>query len=192
MAIVIDNLEIITNGTQLAIEVHTNLTYKITSILAWTMPNYKDYSLAIDLTPYLLKVNEKETLIINASDVGLTIFEDIIYIEVESDYIDVPGCQDCQSPATGITYNLTPYYYCLLSFLLELEITNCVDCDKNKSNQMVITINMLIDSVIKALQIGYYTQAYQMVTKLKKLCSLTPCTDCIPINCSTCSGYLQA
>lgn len=192
MAIVIDNLEIITNGTQLAIEVHTELNYKITSILVWTMPNYKDYSLAIDLEPYLLQVNEKETLIVNASDFELPIFEDIIYIEVESDYVETPGCQDCQSPATGVTYNLTPYYYCLLSFLLELEITNCVDCDKNKSNQMVITINMLIDNVIKALQIGYYTQASQMVTKLKKLCSLTPCTDCIPINCSTCSGYLQA
>ena len=192
MAITINNFEIINNGTQLAIDVETNLTYKISNILLWTMLDYKDYSLAINLASKILSVNNKEVIIVSASEVGLTMFKDIMYMEVESTYVDVAGCQDCQSPAIGVTYNLTPYYYCLLSFLLQLEITNCVDCDKNKSNQMVITINMLIDNIVKALQIGYYTQASQMVTKLQKLCTLTPCTDCVPVTCSTCNGYIQS
>lgn len=192
MAITINNFEIITDGTQLAIDVQTNLTYHISEIRIWTMLDYKDYSLAINLSSRILGVNNREVLIINASDVGLQIFKDIVYMEVKSTYVDTPSCLDCQSPATGVTYNLTPYYYCLLSYLLQLEITNCVDCDKNKSNQMVITINMLIDNIIKALQVGYYTQASQMVTKLQKLCTLTPCTDCVAINCSTCNGYIQS
>lgn len=192
MAITINNFEIINDGTQLAIDVETNLTYNISKILIWTMLDYKDYSLAINLSSKILAVNNKEVIIVNASEVGLTLFKDIVFMEVESTYVDTPGCQDCQSPTTGVTYNLTPYYYCLLSYLLQLEINNCVDCDKNKSNQMVITINMLIDNIIKSLQIGYYTQASQMVTKLQKLCTLTPCTDCVPVNCSTCNGYIQS
>ena len=189
--ILINNFEIITNGTQLAIDVETDLGYNIDSILLWTMPNFKDYSLAINLTPYLLKVNNKEVLIIDANDVGVYKFEDICFIEIESTFVDVEGCQDCQSPATGITYNLSTYYNCLLNYLMELSITECVNCNKNESNQTVITINMLIDTVMKSLEIGYYTQAIDMVNKLKKLCSLKTCTNCPTIECAACNNFIQ-
>lgn len=191
MSILINNFEIISGGTQIAIDVETTIGYNISSILLWTMPNFKDYSLAINLTSSLLQVNNKEVLIINANDVGVYKFEDICFMEIESTYVDPVGCQDCQSPATGITYNLSTYYNCLLSYLMDLSINQCVNCEKNESNQLVITINMLIDSIMKSLEIGYYSQAIDMVNKLKKLCALKSCTDCPTIECTSCNNFIQ-
>lgn len=191
MSILINNFEILSGGKQIAIDVETTIGYNISSILLWTMPNFKDYSLAINLTSSLLKVNNKEVLIINANDVGVYKFEDICFIEIESTYVDPLGCQDCQSPSTGITYNLSTYYNCLLSYLMDLSINQCVNCEKNESNQLVITINMLIDSIMKSLEIGYYSQAIDMVNKLKKLCALKSCTDCPTIECTSCNNFIQ-
>lgn len=189
--ILINNFEIINNGSELAIDVETDLGYNISSILLWTMPNFKDYSLAINLNDYLLGVNNKEVLIINANDVGASKFEDVCFIEVESTFVDIEGCQDCQSPALGITYNLSTYYTCLLNYLTDLQITQCINCNKEESNQMVITINMLIDTVMKSLEVGYYSQAIDMINKLKKLCSLKTCDNCPTIECSSCNNFIQ-
>lgn len=189
--ILINNFEIINNGSELAIDVETDLGYNISSILLWTMPNFKDYSLAINLNDYLLGVNNKEVLIINANDVGASKFEDVCFIEVESTFVDVDGCQDCQSPAIGITYNLSKYYTCLLNYLTDLQLTQCINCDKDESKQMVITINMLIDTIMKSLEVGYYSQAIDMIVKLKKLCSLKTCDDCPTIECSSCNNFIQ-
>lgn len=190
--ILINNFEIINNGSELAIDVETDLGHTINSMLLWTMPNFKDYSLAINLNDYLLNVNNKEVLIINANSVGLTKFEDVCFIEVESTFVDVDGCQDCQSPALGITYNLSTYYTCLLNYLTDLQITQCINCNKEESNQMVITINMLIDTVMKSLEVGYYSQAIDMIAKLKKLCLLKSCDNCPTIECASCNNFIQS
>jgi len=191
MAIIINNFEIINNGSQLAIDVETDIGYTISSILLWTMVNFKDYSLAIDLNNYLLNVNNKEVLIINANEVGISKFEDVCFMEVESTFVDVEGCQDCQSPALGITYNLSTYYTCLLNYLTDLQITQCINCNKEESHQMVITINMLIDTVMKSLEVGYYSQAIDMINKLKKLCALKTCDNCPVIECASCNNFIQ-
>lgn len=189
--ILINNFEIINNGSELAIDVETDLGHTIRSMLLWTMPNFKDYSLAINLNDYLLNVNNKEILIISANSVGLTKFEDVCFVEVESTFVDVDGCQGCQSPALGITYNLSTYYTCLLNYLTDLQITQCINCNKEESNQMVITINMLIDTVMKSLEVGYYSQAIDMIAKLKKLCLLKSCDNCPTIECSSCNNFIQ-
>lgn len=189
--VLINNFEIINNGTQIAIDVETNVGYNIATINLWTMNSFKDYSQAIDLTASLLKVNNKEVLIIDANSVGVYKFEDICFMEVTSTYIDPSGCQDCQSPATGITYNLSPYYTCLLTYLMDLSLNQCVNCDKIESKETIIMINMLIDTTVKSLEVGFYSQAIAMINKLKKICSLKTCNNCPTIECPSCTGFLQ-
>ena len=189
--ILLNNFEIINNGSQLAIDVQTNLGHTISSISLWTMPNFKDYSLAISLNSYLLRVNNKEVLIINANNVGISKFEDICFIEITSTFVEPAGSQNCDNPCIGITYNLSKYYTCLLNYLTSLQVTQCIDCNKNESKQMVITINMLIDAIMKSLEIGYYSQAIDMVNKLKKLCALKTCDNCPTIECSSCNNFIQ-
>jgi hypothetical protein len=50
---------------------------------------------------------------------------------------------------------------------------------------------MLLDSIPKALEVGYYTQAVDMVTKLKKLCGIRKCDGCPDIFCATCKNFIQ-
>lgn len=189
--ILINNLEIINGGSQLAIDVETNTGHTITSILLWTMNDYKDYAKAKDLSSSLLQINNKEVLLINADTLGIYKFEDICFIEITSSYIETEVCSTCTSKVIGVTYNLSPYYTCLLGYLTDIAGNMCIDCGTDKSKDTVITINMLIDTIVKSIEIGYYSQAIDLVKKLKKICSLKTCSNCPTIDCPSCSNFTQ-
>jgi len=190
MAITLNNFKIINEGSQLEINVETNTGYTIDSLTFWKMNDFKNPSLSIDISSYLEQTSNTENIIIDAVDIGLVKFEDLCFIEITSTYPDVDNCGNLLSPALGITYDLSQYYGCLLKYLLEISL-DCTTCDNSKINQMVITINMLIDTTIKSVDIGYYTEAIDMVNNLKKLCSLDTCTNCVPIECPTCNNFTQ-
>ena len=190
MSITIKEFKIINDGSQLVINVETDLTYNISSILFWKMNDFKNTDASIDLSSYLSQVDNIENITIDALDIGLVKFEDICFIEITSTFEEVDNCGNLLSPAIGITYNLSQYYTCLLSYLLEIPL-DCSTCNTTKLNQMVITINMLIDSTIKALDIGYYTEAIGFVNSLKKICALKTCTDCVSLECATCNNFIQ-
>ncbi len=183
MSILINDFKIINNGSQLTINVETDLTYIISSISFWKMNDFKNPASMIDLTDYLSQTNNIENITINAVDIGLTKFEDICFIEITDNIED-------SIPVLGITYELSTYYRCLLDYLLEIPL-DCSTCNTTKINQMVITINMLIDSTIKALNVGYYTEAIGMINKMKTLCSLSKCENCEPLECTTCNNFIQ-
>jgi hypothetical protein len=187
----INNFSIINNGDQLAIDVETALGYNITSILLWNMDTFKDYSLAISLNYKLEQVNNREVFIVTASELGILKFEDLYFIEIES---DAPSevCSTCLIPALGITYNLLPYYACMLEYLLKSEISDCSTCNNLTTKNLVVTISLLIDSVEKSIDLGFYLQAIANVNKLKKLCSLGQCTSCKQVTCSSCGQFNQA
>lgn len=191
MSIIINNFEILNNGQQLAIDVETTLGYNITSILLWNMDNFKDYALSTSLNYKLEETNNREVIIVQATELGLIAFSDLWFIEVESDAPE-ETCSNCLIPALGITYSLLPYYKCMLDSLLSAEITECSTCNDLPSKNLVITISLLIDSVEKAIELGYYLQAIANVNKLKKLCGLKNCNNCKPVTCSSCSKFNQS
>lgn len=190
MSITINNFSIINNGQQLAIDVETNVGYFIESILLWDMASFKDYSLAYNISDQLELVNNTEVLIINAVDLGILKFEDIWFMEVQSTFED-PECSTCQLPALGVTYSLLPYFECMLDYLLKGGLHECMTCEKNVENNMAITVNILLDSIEKALELGFYLQAIDMVNKVKKLCSIKKCNNCKNVECSNCSKFKQ-
>jgi hypothetical protein len=190
-AVIINNFEILNNGQQLAIDVETIEGNLITSIQLWNINTFKDYSLSIDLNYKLEQINNKEIFIVNAEEINVYSFTDIWFIEIQSDYEGTEGCTTCQDPALGITYNLQPYYKCMLNYLLD--DTKSSDCNSTSlySNNLTITVNLLIDSIEKSLDIGYYLQAIEMIGNLKKLCSISKCKDCGTVTCSSCSKFIQ-
>ena len=191
MAIIINNFSIIDNGSKLAIDVETDLGYNITSILLWNMDSFKDYSLATNLGYKLENINNKEIFIVSATELGILKFEDIYFIEVESD-APTKECPTCLLPALGITYNLLPYYACMLDYLLKSEITDCSTCNNLTTKNSVVTINLLIDSVEKSIELGFYLQAISSINKLKKLCELKQCKTCKQVECNSCGKFNQA
>lgn len=190
MAITLKNFKIINKGLQLQINVETNVGYVIDTLLFWKMNDFKNTALAISLSSYLLKTSNVETLTINAVDIGLEKFEDLCFIEITSTFPNVDSCGNLLSPAIGITYDLSQYYGCLLKYLLEIPL-DYASWDIIKVNQMVITMNMLIDTTIKSVDIGYYTEAIDMVNSLKKLCSISNSVRYTSIECPTCTNFVQ-
>ena len=190
-AVVINNFEIISDGQQLAIDVETIEGSIITSIQLWNIDTFKDESLSINLNYKLEQINNKEVFIIDAKEVNVYSFTDIWFVEIQSNYVGTKGCTNCQNPALGITYNLQPYYKCMLNYLLESE--KSIDCNSTSvySNNLTITVNLLIDSIEKSLDIGYYLQAIELIKKLKKFCSITKCNNCETVECSSCSKFKQ-
>jgi len=188
--ITINNFEIINSGQQLAIDVETGVGYNITSILLWNIDTFKDYTLSTNLSYKLEQVNNKEIFIVEASELGILKFEDIYFIEIETNQPS-EQCSTCLIPALGITYNILPYYSCMLNYLLKAEITDCITCNDLQSKNLLITINLLIDSIEKSIDLGYYLQAIDNIKKLKKLCGLDNCSGCKPVTCNTCSQFKQ-
>jgi len=190
MAVVINNFEIINSGTQLAIDVQTTVGYDITSLMLWNINTFKDYSLAVNLNYKLENSNNREVIIVTTSELGISKFEDIYFIEVQ-DNAPNEDCPECLYPALGITYSLTNYYQCMLNFLLKSEIDNCLNCKDTNSKNTLITISLLIDSIEKSIDLGYYLQAISTINKLKKLCSLEECNECGNVSCTSCSKFKQ-
>lgn len=190
MSILINNFEIINNGSDLAIDVETGLGYTITSVLLWDMFSFKDYTLSTNLGYKLEQINNKEVFILNATEMGLLKFEDIYFIEIETDE-PLVDCPTCLIPALGITYNILPYYQCMLNSLLASDINDCVTCNDLTSKNLLITINLLIDSIEKSIDLGFYSQAIDNLKKLKTLCGLEKCTNCLSVECSSCSKFKQ-
>ena len=190
-AVVINNFEIISDGQQLAIDVETVEGSIITSIQLWNINTFKDYSLSINLNYKLEQINNKEVFIIDAKEVNVYSFTDIWFVEIQSNYVGTEGCTNCQDPALGITYNLQPYYKCMLNYLLESE--KSIDCNSTSvyTNNLTVTVNLLIDSIEKSLDIGYYLQAIEMLNNLKKLCNISKCKNCETVKCSSCSKFIQ-
>lgn len=190
-AVIINNFEILNDGQQLAIDVETVEGSIITSIQLWNINTFKDESLSIDLNYKLEQINNKEVFIIDAEEVSVYSFTDIWFVEIQSNYEGSEGCTSCQDPALGITYNLQPYYKCMLNYLLESE--KSIDCNSTSvyTNNLTITVNLLIDSIEKSLAIGYYLQAIEMLNNLKKLCNISKCKNCETVICTSCSKFIQ-
>lgn len=190
-AATIINFEILNNGSQLAINVETITGSIITSIKLWNTDTFKNNALSIDLNYKLEQTSNIEDFIVTASEINISSFTDIWFIEIETNYEGTEGCTNCQDPALGITYNLQSYYKCMLNYLLEVERN--LDCNSTNTylNNLTITVNLLIDAIEKSLEIGFYSQAIEMLTNLKKLCSISKCKNCETVTCSSCSKFIQ-
>lgn len=190
----IKNLEIINKGTALAIDVETQVGYHIESLLFWSVDNFKDYLLAVDLSSELEQINNKEVLIIPASKLGVSKIEDMVFVEIQSTEPAEDGCDNCSKPVLGIAYDLSKYYRCLMAYILDGQSSECNNCKhvENGDFKIAIAINMLIDTISKSIDAGFYQQAISLIEDLKSLCRLKDCKNCAEIECKTCNQFKQS
>ena len=189
--IVINNLEIQDNGQTLAVDVQTETGSTITSAMLWSMTTFKDYSRAINLDYKLEQLINQEVFEVTAEELQISSFDDIWFIEFQSDYIPEDNCGEFLDPALGITYNLSPYYKCLLNRFFEHQKNPCVNCNEPFIDELVLSIGLTLDIVERSIEEGYYLQAIELIKKLKKFCSITKCNNCETVECSSCSKFKQ-
>ena len=189
--IVINNLEIQDNGQTLVVDVQTETGSTITSAMLWNMTTFKDYSRAINLDYKLEQLTNQEVFEVTAEELQISSFDDIWFIEFQSDYIPEDNCGEFLDPALGITYNLSPYYKCLLNRFFEHQKNPCVNCNEPFIDELVLSIGLTLDIVERSIEEGYYLQAIELIKKLKKFCSITKCNNCKTVECSSCSKFKQ-
>ena len=189
--IVINNLEIQDNGQTLAVDVQTEIGSTITSAMLWNITTFKDYSRAINLDYKLEQLTNREVFEVTAEELQISSFDDIWFIEFQSDYVPEDNCGEFLDPALGITYNLSPYYKCLLNRFFEHQKNPCVNCNEPFIDELVLSIGLTLDIVERSIEEGYYLQAIELIKKLKKFCSITKCNNCETVECSSCSKFKQ-
>lgn len=189
--IIINNLEIQDNGQTLAVNVQTEIGSTITSAMLWNMTTFKDYSRAINLDYKLEQLTNQEVFEVTAEELEISSFDDIWFVEFQSDYIPEDNCGEFLDPALGITYNLSPYYKCLLNRFFEHQKNPCVNCNEPFIDELVLSIGLTLDIVERSIEEGYYLQAIELIKKLKKFCSITKCNNCETVECSSCSKFKQ-
>lgn len=189
--IVINNLEIQDNGQTLAVDVQTETGSTITSAMLWNITTFKDYSRAINLDYKLEQLTNREVFEVTAEELQISSFDDIWFIEFQSDYIPEDNCGEFLDPALGITYNLSPYYKCLLNRFFEHQKNPCVNCNEPFIDELVLSIGLTLDIVERSIEEGYYLQAIELIKKLKKFCLITKCNNCKTVECSSCSKFKQ-
>jgi hypothetical protein len=187
----INNFEILNDGQQLAIDVETAEGSLITSIQLWNNLTFKDYSKSFNLTYKLEQINNKEVFLVNAEELNIKSFDDIWFTEITSNYVSSQPCTTCQDPALGITYNLQPYYKCMLNYLLNFNKSVKTTSINTYDSNLVVVVNLLIDGIQKSIEVGYYTQAIEMLNDLKKICNISKCKNCETVACSSCSKFTQ-
>lgn len=189
--IVINNFEIQDNGQNLAVNVQTEVGSIITSALLWNINTFKDYSNVINLDYKLEQLTNQEVFIVTAEELQISSFDDMWFIEFQSNYIPEDNCGEFLDPALGITYNLSPYYKCLLNRFFEHQKNPCVNCNEPFIDELVLSIGLTLDIIEKSIEEGYYLQAIELIKKLKKFCSITKCNNCETVECSSCSKFKQ-
>lgn len=194
--ITVNNISISNDALNLNVNIATGTSYIITSVKLWTEDTYKDYTLAKDLSFKLEQINNKEIFILESTEIGLSSFNGIYFLEITTNEPNDDECTTCRNPLMAVVTNLHQYYRCMSELVLKASI--CTDnlfsrevCDDNAVNK-ALTINLFIDTVNQCLELGQFVEAINLMKNIKKLCN--KCSNCKTIikntnSCTTCNQY---
>lgn len=148
----------------------------------WTWNTYDDPSQGIDLTSLIpAPQGNNYTFVIDVSDVNLTNFNGLFFIEFTFDNLEeIDLCHEEANKRLSVVANLTQYYNCLLDKVLKSDIkgcgqkeSNCVECE----NDMMQT-HVLLSTLQTAIRFGFFNEAIRIVEVLDDFCEI--CHSCPP------------
>lgn len=164
----INNFKITNDTTRINVSLEANEGETITKVLLWSNNTFQKYNLAKNLTSKLTQETNIEEFVIETSDMGISSFTGLFFMEVETSDQE---CNNCG--LIGVAGNLVKYNECLLDKVLSYSICNGSDC---KEDDNIINISVLLDSINICLQNAYYNEAIDLLKALDKLCP--SCNNC--------------
>lgn len=176
--IYINNFVISSDNTALNVSVETDSGETITSALIWTDETFKNYDNAVDVSSYLSQTSNVENFTIPASVFDEVELNGIYFIEFQTSSSYEDDCQNC-SDSIGIAASLYKYKLCLFNKVKEYSVCNDFTNCGEKLIDQIININLMIDSLTTSLEFGYYGEALDILSVLKRLCKLdNNCSEC--------------
>lgn len=182
--IIINQLNIDALAENIVVDVATTVGNVFTSILIWTSDTFQNPSDAIDVSSYIVGIDETETISIPASALGTVKITGLYYIEFMTDEVPEEGacCQDI-NVRLALVSNFIKYHECVLNKLLTAEIDDCgirsnacEDCQDCPGCNNVMSVQAYLDTLYIALRQGFYTEANDIIKILDTLCQV--CSSC--------------
>lgn len=151
---------------ELGITVAINET--VTSLKFWDEKTFKDANQEIDLSSKLAGITESEDITIVPSDVGISTFSGMYFIEIESSDV-------ADNPAVVAAISLRQYYS-TVSALLYTVNTSCLNCNNNLQNALVL--DMYLEAIKTSLQLGRFRDAIYHLSKINIVTVSVDCDTC--------------
>ena len=153
MGITIKNINVSPDGETLNLEIETTEA-NFTVLELWTDKTYKDVELIEDISHYLVKTGNTETLAIPVEDINGGV-NNIYFLNI----------QDGSSNTLVAAVDLLVYYNCVMPTVLS--ITSCT-CFKDVKD--ILYIGLLVNSLRDSMQIGRYEDSITIFNELNLLC----------------------
>lgn len=178
--IIINILQVTPDRGAINISVETTTGDTINSATLWTDQTFKNTSQGISLDDKLTGASNKEVFTVGTSELGLNTLDGIYFIEFTStNNTPTTTCSDCDDLILlGVTADLGYFQECLLNHVLEVQYDTS-DVINNMQLTDIYNIKMLLDAVCTSIKFGYYQEAIDVLSSLRKLCATcTSCSQC--------------
>ncbi len=154
---------------EMQLNVSVGSSYRVTEVVLWNQDTFKDDTKKIDLSSKLSGASESESLSIVPSDINESDFSGLYLVQITS---NDPG----DNPALVAAISLRQYYSVITKLLFTVN-ASCLNCNTNLQN--AILIDMYLEAIKTALQVGRFRDA---ITSLEKINIVTH-----PSNCDVCT-----
>lgn len=179
--VIINIFQVTSDRSTINVSVETSTGETITSAKLWTDETFKNNALAIDLSSKLQGINNKEVFTVSSSDIGISSFDNIYFIEFTSTNVNdsTDDCNECNNLSLlGVTGNLGYFDSCLLNNILEIHY-DTDDINNNILLNDVFNIKMLMTGIERSIKFGYYQNAIDILATLKVICrKRNECSQC--------------
>ncbi len=173
MAINIQTYSISNDLSEITLEYKLETGETTDKLLMWTEDTYKDSTRAIELTRLLDGLTNTESITISATDAGLSKFDGIYVIQIES--------SDNSAIMAGAS-DFTQYYKAAAQLIASLDLS-CLSCNDDFQNALLL--DLYIQATTNSLLLGRYQDAIENLSKIKIIKEgYSECEDCLEISAS--------
>lgn len=169
--ITVNRFEISTDRTTIDLEITVDSGQVVTDLKLWDETNYKVVSLAEDLNSLISGASNTETISISTSDAGVSSFDGIYILQIETDDAgDIPGLV--------ATFSATRLYGVIAQLMANVDLS-CLNCNDNFQNAALL--DLYVQSVINAIRLGRFRDAIEFLKKIN-IFEEFECSECCDIS----------
>mgnify|MGYP006110350997 FL=1 len=166
MAISVTRFMVTNNLLSINLDVEINSGQTVTRLLLWDQKTYRDPSKSVNLTSLLSGSNNTESIVISASNAGVTKFDGMYFLQIETS----------NSEAVVVaTFNMTQYYTVQAKLIANIDLS-CLNCNTNFQNALLF--DLYLEATKQALLLGRYQDAIENLAKLIITVDTSDCDAC--------------
>jgi hypothetical protein len=166
MAISVTRFMVTNNLLSIDLDVEINSGQTVTKLLLWDQKTYRDPSKSVNLTSLLSGSTNTESIVISASNAGVTKFDGMYFLQIET--------SDSEAVVVA-TFNMTQYYTVQAKLIANIDLS-CLNCNTNFQNALLF--DLYLEATKQALLLGRYQDAIDNLAKLIITVDTSDCDAC--------------